>query len=161
MERMQQEWARIQRHGGSLGFIMADIDHFKQINDVHGHSAGDRVLCAAAQAIMSQCRESDTPARYGGEEFAILCPDSDAEGSGRLAERCRAMIEKTRVQLDGCEVGVTASFGVTDSAAAKSVDEVIEAADNALYEAKRGGRNRVHVDKKVEPSLSPQSQSLE
>ena len=75
MERLQSEWARIERHGGRLSFIMADIDHFKRVNDRYGHHVGDRLLQEVAGAIAGQCRETDLPARYGGEEFAILVPD--------------------------------------------------------------------------------------
>ena len=81
MERLREEWARIQRHSGSLAFIMADIDHFKRINDAHGHPQGDRVLCEVAKAIASECRQSDIPGRYGGEEFAVVCVESDAESA--------------------------------------------------------------------------------
>ena len=159
MERLQQEWERIQRHGGSLAFIMGDIDHFKRVNDRYGHSEGDRVLCTVAMAIVSQCRESDTPVRHGGEEFAILCPETDAEDAAKLAERCRAQIADARIQLGGSKVGVTVSFGVADSNGAKSPEEMIQAADDALYQAKQNGRNRVHVNIHVASSLAPQDES--
>ena len=75
MDRLQMEWARMQRHGGELSFIMADIDHFKRVNDTYGHSIGDKLLQEVARTIARQCRESDLPARYGGEEFAIVVPN--------------------------------------------------------------------------------------
>jgi len=145
MERLREEWARIQRHGGSLAFIMADIDHFKRVNDAHGHPQGDRVLCEVAKAIAAECRQSDIPGRYGGEEFAVVCVESDAENAARLAERCRRRIEEARVPMAAEEAQVTASFGVSDSGGAASEDELIGSADAALYEAKRAGRNRVAV----------------
>ena len=145
MERLREEWARIQRHSGSLAFIMADIDHFKRINDAHGHPQGDRVLCEVAKAIASECRQSDIPGRYGGEEFAVVCVESDAESAAGLAERCRRRIEEERVPLAAEDIQVTASFGVSDSGGAASEGELVEAADTALYEAKRAGRNRVVV----------------
>ncbi|MFH1731791.1 MAG: diguanylate cyclase [Planctomycetota bacterium] len=145
MERLREEWARIQRHGGSLAFIMADIDHFKRINDAHGHPQGDRVLCEVARIIAAECRQSDIPGRYGGEEFAVVCVESDAEDAASLAERCRERIEEERVPLAAEDIQVTASFGVSDSGGAASQDELVEAADTALYEAKRAGRNRVVI----------------
>lgn len=78
-ERLHSEWARIQRHDGNLSFIMADVDHFKRINDTYGHNLGDAVLQEIAQSIFSQCRQVDMPARYGGDEFVILVPDEDAQ----------------------------------------------------------------------------------
>ncbi|MDD4891373.1 MAG: diguanylate cyclase [Phycisphaerae bacterium] len=143
MERLAQEWARIQRHGGQLSFIMGDVDHFKRVNDTHGHLAGDRVLREIAAAIASQCREIDLPTRYGGEEFAILVPDENAEGAGRLAERCRQAVEAIRVTVGSETSRPTASFGVADAAAAGSAEAMIQQADEALYRAKSAGRNRV------------------
>ena len=99
MERLQQEWARIERHGGQLSFIMADIDHFKRVNDRYGHHVGDKVLQEVAGAIAAQCRESDLPARFGGEEFAIVVPDETAAAAVHLAERCRHEIAKVCVAV--------------------------------------------------------------
>ncbi len=145
MERMQQEWARIRRHDGSLAFVMIDIDHFKRVNDNYGHQVGDRVLCEVARAIARECRESDVPARYGGEEFGILVPDGNLESGAMLAERCRQSIVNIRVQSDDDDVRVTASFGVGDSSEANLSEEVIEQADEALYRAKHAGRNCVET----------------
>ena len=144
-ERLQHEWARVQRHGGSLAFIMADIDRFKRVNDKHAHRVGDQMLCEVAKILVNLCRESDLPARYGGEEFAIICPDVDAESAAQLAERCRQGIADIHVQAENDEVQVTASFGVADAAGASSSDTLIEAADEALYLAKQSGRNCVAV----------------
>ena len=94
MERLQCEWARIERHGGQLSFIMADIDHFKRVNDVHGHQIGDKILQEVAGVIAQQCREVDLPARYGGEEFAIVVPGETTSGATRLADRCRKEITR-------------------------------------------------------------------
>ncbi len=143
MDRLGQEWARIQRHGGSLAFIMADLDHFKRINDTYGHSLGDKVLQEVSQAIVSRCREVDLPARYGGEEFAVIVPDETAEGATILAEGCRQAIAETKVTVRGEEVRVTASFGVADAVNESSVETIIAAADDALYQAKQAGRNQV------------------
>jgi diguanylate cyclase (GGDEF)-like protein len=145
MMRLKQEWARIGRYGGRLAFIMADLDHFKAVNDDHGHRVGDRTLRAVADAIRTACRQSDLPVRYGGEEFAIPMPDQAVKGAASLAERCRARIEAIEVPSPEGVVKSTASFGVSDSDGAESVDDLIEQADEALYEAKETGRNRVAV----------------
>jgi diguanylate cyclase (GGDEF)-like protein len=145
MDRLEQEWSRMQRHGGVLSLIMTDIDHFKQVNDRHGHPAGDRVLRAVAKVLANHCRRPDTPGRYGGEEFAVVCPDADAQGAAILAERYRRQIEETHVPVDEGEVRVTASFGVGDSTSAASREELIKTADDALYRAKESGRNRVVI----------------
>ena len=142
-ERLGREWARVQRHGGALSFIMADLDHFKRVNDTYGHSIGDKILQQASQAIVSQCREVDLPARYGGEEFAVIVPDETAEGATVLAERCRQAIAATHVTIAGEEVRVTASFGVACSRDAATAEDMIGLADTALYKAKQDGRNRV------------------
>ena len=145
MERLQQEWARVRRHGGSLSFIMADIDHFKRVNDTYGHSVGDKILQKVSQAIVSQCREIDLPARYGGEEFAITVPDETVEGATVLADRCRQAVAEARVCVGDEDVRVTASFGVAEAASTPSANALVEAADDALYQAKRAGQNRVAV----------------
>jgi len=123
-ERLGVEWARAARHGGGLSLIMADIDHFKRINDLHGHPVGDRALKAVAGAISSQCRDADLPARYGGEEFAVIVPDESA--------------------------ALTASFGVSDARSAPNAQALVEFADAALYVAKRTGRNRVECVRQSE-----------
>jgi len=143
MTRLQQEWARFRRHGGLLSFIMADVDHFKRVNDTYGHSIGDKVLRGIAEVIVSQCRQVDLPARYGGEEFAITVPDETADGAASLAERCRQDIADRRLDLGDEEIRVTASFGVADASERSGPDALIEAADQALYQAKQSGRDRV------------------
>jgi two-component system, cell cycle response regulator len=143
MDRLDQEWGRLQRHGGVLSFIMVDLDHFKVVNDTFGHQVGDRLLQAAAGAIATQCRVNDLAARYGGEEFGILVPDEDACGATGLAERCRRGIENVSLRSRQADVRITASFGVADIGNLSGPGALIRAADKALYDAKRGGRNRV------------------
>jgi diguanylate cyclase (GGDEF)-like protein len=145
MVRLQQEWARIQRHGGTLSLVMGDIDRFKKINDAYGHSIGDKVLQEVAQVLAGQCRQIDLPARYGGEEFAILVPDETAARAVRLAERCREGIENIRVPAGAEIVRTTASFGVADATGLPSADALIARADEALYAAKDAGRNTVEL----------------
>jgi diguanylate cyclase (GGDEF)-like protein len=142
-ERLKQEWARTRRAQGRLAFIMGDVDHFKRVNDTHGHHVGDRVLRHVAGAVAESCRTSDLPARYGGEEFAVVVPDQSVEGAERLAERCRREVELVSVDAEGEAVRVTASFGVADAADAGSPEHLIRLADEALYRAKEAGRNRV------------------
>jgi len=145
MERLQQEWGRIQRHGGELSFIMGDVDDFKPINDTHGHPVGDKVLQAVAGAIAGQCRSIDFPSRYGGDEFAIVVPDTTAPGAATLAERCRQAVGDVRLIAGGETVSTTASFGVTDAEDADSPEVLIRQSDEALYRAKTAGRNRVAI----------------
>jgi len=143
MARLQQEWDRIQRHGGKLSFILGDLDDFKRINDTHGHSVGDKILQAVAGAIAGQCRSIDLSSRYGGDEFAIVVPDEMASEAVMLAERCRQAIEGVGLSADSETVFTTASFGVADTEEADSPAALIRQSDNALYHAKNAGRNRV------------------
>lgn len=147
MERLAGEWARVQRHGGRLSFIMGDVDHFKRVNDTHGHTIGDRTLQAVAGAIADQCRRGDLPARYGGEEFAIVVTDEQGDGAAILAERCRQAVEAVKLDAGSDTIVATASFGVADAANADSPEALIRHADEALYRAKSAGRNRVEVSR--------------
>ena len=145
MERLESEWSRAQRYGGALSFIMADIDHFKRVNDRYGHIAGDRSLQQVGQAIAAQCRQNDLPTRYGGDEFAIIAPDVDAGRAAVLAERCRCAVAAVSSPADEECLQTTASFGVADTLSAESIEGLIHVADEALYVAKRLGRNIVRV----------------
>jgi diguanylate cyclase (GGDEF)-like protein/PAS domain S-box-containing protein len=124
-------------------WIMVDIDHFKRVNDTHGHEAGDEVLKAVAEALRSTARGADLVARFGGEEFVLVLPDTSAELAVRIAERLRLAIEALSTEVDGQVIRVTASFGVAQRAAQDSQLEVLERADAALYSSKKDGRNRV------------------
>ncbi|MGA2030870.1 MAG: diguanylate cyclase [Thermoguttaceae bacterium] len=143
MDRLAMEWARMQRHGGELSFIMADIDYFKQVNDKYGHSTGDKMLREVAGAIAGQCRENDLAARYGGEEFAVVVPNEAVSGAMHLAERCRREIEKVSLPAKDEPVRATTSFGVADADGAPNAEQLVDRADQALYQAKSAGRNRV------------------
>ncbi len=143
MDRLQMEWARMQRYGGELSFIMADIDYFKRVNDTYGHSIGDKVLQEVAKTIARQCRESDLPARYGGEEFAVVVPNETVSGAAQLADRCRQEIEKVNLPAKGDPIRPTVSFGVADAAGVPSAELLAARADQALYAAKAAGRDRV------------------
>jgi diguanylate cyclase (GGDEF)-like protein len=144
MERLEQEWAHVQRHGRRLALVMVDVDHFKDVNDAYGHFVGDRLLQEISRTIAGQCRKTDLPARYGGEEFAIVAPDEAASGAVHLAERCRRKIETIRLPLLAATLTATASFGVADASDSPSLEALLGRADAALYAAKRAGRNTVH-----------------
>ncbi|MCW7541962.1 sensor domain-containing diguanylate cyclase [Aquabacterium sp. A7-Y] len=135
------------RSGLPLSLLLIDIDHFKAVNDRHGHLAGDACLRAVARAIgESLLRPGDQVARYGGEEFAVLLPQTDAEGAQHLGERIRSAIEQLTVTHEGCLVPLTASIGVAIVAEPDETGEqLIAAADTALYAAKHHGRNQVRI----------------
>jgi diguanylate cyclase (GGDEF)-like protein len=145
-EVMTAEVERARRYGHELGLIMLDIDNFKQVNDAYGHLQGDMVLGEVARVLRQSSREIDEPARYGGEEMAVALPQTDLEGAYQFAERVRRRIEALELPLlsgDGT-LKVTASFGVASLASAGTADKdaLVAAADGALYEAKRSGKNR-------------------
>jgi diguanylate cyclase (GGDEF)-like protein len=145
--RLAEEVARARRHGLPLSLLLLDIDHFKGINDAHGHAAGDRVLAGIGAIVRDTMRATDVAARYGGEEVAILAPQTESAAALKLAERLRERIEeKARRALSGTGAApaVTASIGVAqcESSSAR-VAELLERADRALYRAKKEGRNRV------------------
>jgi diguanylate cyclase (GGDEF)-like protein len=135
------------RYSRPLSLVMFDIDHFKQINDTHGHAAGDQVLQAIAAAIVRTARVPDIPSRLGGEEFALLLPETDGPEAITLAERLRQEVTAVRVPYNGATLSFTCSFGVAARAEDVAVlDTLLSRADDALYRAKRQGRNRVSRD---------------
>lgn len=143
-ELLRLELGRAERLGAPLALVFADLDRFKQVNDRYGHPFGDVVLCELAGTLLGAIREIDHAARWGGEEFAIVLPGADLEGGMRLAERVRSRLEwRTIAGPGGQRVGVTASFGVAAFPDETTLEGLIAAADAALYEAKRAGRNRV------------------
>jgi diguanylate cyclase (GGDEF)-like protein len=145
-ELMSKEAARAERFGHELSLIMLDIDDFKQVNDTYGHLQGDEVLRMVGRVLHLESRGVDEPARYGGEEFAVALPETGLDGALELAERIRVRIEAEPVpRTDGASpIKVTASIGVASMrGAADGADTLIAAADAALYQAKRAGKNRV------------------
>lgn len=140
------EFSRARRYGRALSLVILDIDHFKSINDTYGHPGGDAALKLLGRLIMSHIREQDTAYRYGGEEIAILAPEVEAAGAQFMAERLRAVIERSSLKHQGRTIAFTASFGVAawteDMPDARAL---VAAADAALYRAKDTGRNRVAV----------------
>jgi len=137
--------------GKAISVIVADIDHFKQVNDTHGHLTGDAVLRETAAQLSQQVRKSDLVVRYGGEEFIVILAGSPLAPALRLAERMRAAIENHTVQHESLSLRCTASFGVTTAFPENpaTLSELIERADANLYRAKRDGRNRVKSDKLI------------
>jgi len=146
---MYMEWGRAIRSGIPLGFMMIDVDKFKALNDTYGHQTGDLVLRTMAKVFGRVLKRSgDFAARYGGEEFSVVLPDTDMEGVLKIAEEIRQNIEETAIFYgEDKSVNVTVSIGVHSQIPTQneSITEFIAFADAALYEAKRGGRNRVCV----------------
>lgn len=148
MSRAQEEIERALRHQAPLSVLMVDIDHFKVFNDTHGHATGDRVLQTVARAMQAALRTSDVCARYGGEEFAMLLPNTMGENAYYVAERVRRTLQTTRYTGLGlpADVSITISVGVaTCPRDATTLDDLMSFADEALYQAKREGRDRVVV----------------
>jgi diguanylate cyclase (GGDEF)-like protein len=149
------EWSRFQRYGRPLSLLVLDIDHFKSVNDRYGHDVGDLVIKAVALTLKSHKRQTDTVARIGGEEFAVLLPETDEKAAEIAAERARAMIERQPLLVADQELKVTVSIGLAGARRAMaSFDVMLKRADEALYEAKRGGRNRVMRARQEEFAVS-------
>jgi two-component system cell cycle response regulator len=148
-ERLTREMERSLRYDTCVALLMIDIDHFKRVNDTHGHLVGDDVLRDVAALLNVTVRGTDMVARYGGEEFLVVLPETDDEGAAAFAERIRERIEQHPLtgRANDCELRVTASIGVATFPAARieSVEDLFARADAALYRAKADGRNRVRV----------------
>ena len=133
--------------GTPLSLVMVDIDHFKKINDTFGHTEGDQVLCKISSLLKTSVRKKDTVARYGGEEFILILPEAGLEESFVIAERIRRQVENTSFEVGQTQVNLTLSMGISNfpSHRAKSKEDLVKMADQALYDAKRGGRNKVCI----------------
>jgi diguanylate cyclase (GGDEF)-like protein len=143
LEIFERELLRSQRRGGSVGVIMADVDHFKAVNDSRGHVAGDLVLRIIASEIAAVVRPYDSVGRYGGEEFLIVVPGCSASETWELAERIRSCVANCSVVAGGSCVNVSLSLGIAAGNSAADVEKLLQQADTALYQAKNAGRNRV------------------
>ena len=149
-ESLAHEIARAERLGTPLTVVIGDLDDFKLVNDIHGHSLGDEVLREFAAVLKGTVRDSDLAGRWGGEEFLLLLPGTDAAGGANLAERVRAALaERAFSGLDGEVVTITCSFGVAQHRVGRNPQELFAAADRALYRAKRAGKNKVATDAPV------------
>jgi two-component system cell cycle response regulator len=152
-DTLAAELARVERFGGPLAVVVADLDWFKDINDRYGHPAGDTVLREFAALLLETLRDVDLAGRWGGEEFLLILPGTDLAGGAQVAERIRvALAGRIVLSVDGTPIPVTASFGVAATPPAKTVSELFAAADTAMYEAKRAGKNQVQT------SLEPVAQ---
>jgi diguanylate cyclase (GGDEF)-like protein len=147
MRALATEFERSDRYGTSLSFTMIDIDHFKRLNDTFGHQAGDDVLREMGALIRREIRAPDVPGRYGGEEFCIVLPETTVEGAREFAQRFRLTVESTAFPAQGQELRLTVSVGVSfcPDPELSNEEDLIRRADEALYQAKTEGRNRVVV----------------
>ena len=139
------ELSQAKRFGAALAFVLADLDEFKSVNDQYGHPVGDRVLREFADILRESVRDADLAARWGGEEFALVLPSTDAMGAAVLVERIRSALEHRTIVVDGHAIGITASFGVAVFPQEPTSGRLIASADEALYLAKRRGKNRVET----------------
>ena len=140
---LEREVELARRHGNALALLMADLDHFKRINDRFGHPVGDRTLKAVADSLVGCARDTDMVFRYGGEEFCLVLSNTHLDGAQRLAERIRQAVEALRISTQLQEIGTTISVGVAALEGSETPQQLVEKADAALYESKRRGRNRV------------------
>jgi two-component system, cell cycle response regulator len=153
LEVLEKEAGRALRNKSQLAIIMADIDHFKRVNDTHGHMAGDAVLREVGRKMRGLLRSYDSVGRYGGEEFLIVVPDCGSIEASNLAERVRNCVMETAIATPGCQIPITLSFGVADTSAGQKPEDMLRAADMTLYVAKKGGRNRVEMCSEVKTLL--------
>ena len=151
-DELKKEHIRASRYASTYSIVFCDVDHFKIYNDKNGHPAGDEVLRKIGAIFRDCCRNTDLPARYGGEEFAVLCPETPRNGGLTLANRIRAEVEATDFEFGaGQPLGrVTISVGVANFPEdGVSAEEMLEAADKALYLSKKNGRNRVTMHERA------------
>jgi two-component system cell cycle response regulator len=148
-DRLESEFTFATRHASALALVLFDIDHFKKVNDTHGHQAGDHVLFEISTLLSSALRAEDVFARYGGEEFAVICRGSDESQAQVVGERMRKAVEGHRFVYEGTLIPVTISVGIAvlPNPAVKDANDIVGFADQALYKSKNGGRNRVTVYK--------------
>lgn len=150
-EYLEKEHSRTQRYGGSLSLLLFDIDNFKQINDTWGHTAGDAVLRQIARKTSVILRKNDISARYGGDEFVMLLPETKLAEAGLIANRLLKIVSDMVVtQVDGPPISVTISVGAAMIGPDESVNDLIIRADQAMYRAKKSGRNRVEVSDNIQ-----------
>lgn len=143
LEAATAEWDRYKRYRRSLCMLMLDIDEFKTVNDGWGHHAGDEVIIGLAQTLRNNKRRSDIVARLGGDEFAFILPESSIDDAMKMAERIRQAIFERAFSVDGRQIAVSVSIGISQARRTTGIIDMLKQADLALYEAKRRGRNRI------------------
>jgi diguanylate cyclase (GGDEF)-like protein len=154
-ERLDQEMARASRQKSLLTFAMIDLDHFKQVNDTHGHLTGDRVLKSLARLLTQRLRRTDIIGRYGGEEFAVILPDTPAQAAFTLMDELRRNFSRIHHRGGGADFSMSFSCGLASYPAYANPSALLEAADKALYQAKEGGRNRTIMKGPSSPGVPP------
>ncbi len=146
IEHIDRQFKHFQRYGENVSLMMFDIDFFKKVNDTYGHLVGDEVLKFFARTAAKSFREADVFARYGGEEFVALMPDTDENGAYRMAERIRATIERSELNIKGKKIKFTVSGGIASMRKEDhSFNDALNRSDEALYKAKNSGRNRIVI----------------
>jgi diguanylate cyclase (GGDEF)-like protein len=158
MEKLSEEYKRIDREPRPFSILLMDIDKFKNVNDTYGHPVGDLAIKAVAKVLKDTVRNTDFVARYGGEEFTVGMVDTSSKGAEQMAERVRKIMEKTvATRIGGRDLMITLSIGVSSFPDdTRNTADLVTMADNALYQAKRSGRNRVCLSKDIrEPHASP------
>ena len=148
-EALENEFLRAKRYGRPLSIAILDADHFKKVNDTHGHIVGDFVLKKLATLFQQNIRREELLGRYGGEEFVVVMPEVDSSGAFQLAEKLRKTVESTVFKSGEAELPITISVGVATLGAEESVKAFIDTADQALYKSKEDGRNRVTIGGQV------------
>jgi diguanylate cyclase (GGDEF)-like protein len=153
--RLGEEFKRARRYHTPLTCVMADLDHLKAINDELGHPAGDQAIAMVAEVLRHELRETDFGARFGGDEFGVLLPHTDAEAGRAYAERVCARLERADLQVDGRRVALRVSLGVAcvTQAAGETAEDLVQAADAAMYQAKRAGGGRVVLADQAAPPV--------
>lgn len=154
LEHAERELLRQVRHAGRCCIAMVDVDHFKAVNDTHGHAAGDAALRAIADVLQTETHEDDLVGRLGGEEFAVLMPATSPELAGQIAERLRAGVAALRLEHEGQPILLTVSIGIAEGGTA-DLKQLLVDADAALYDAKHSGRNCVCRSGRVPLAIKP------
>jgi len=161
-ETAETELERARRTGSPLSLAVLDLDGFKPVNDTFGHAGGDAVLRAFAGTLQASIRASNVVARVGGEEFAILFPDTDLAAARRAVERLRDGIARSPAEHAGVSIPITASWGITEATGDEAdIDAVIDRADQAMYAAKRAGRDRICAAPAPAPAPPPAASTTE
>ena len=144
--RLQNGFDQLHRYGWTFGILFMDIDHFKKVNDSHGHGTGDNVLQIVAGTLLHNLRPSDSASRWGGEEFLVVLPHVDRNEIGIVGKKLRALIEKSSVETDSGGLSVTVSIGAALARQSDSMISLVERADQLMYQSKRRGRNTITIE---------------